>query len=249
MVPLRSQGYCGVGRRLSELLWVWCNGRGPRPVLRQEPQGSSPFLTPIAGSLQSWDRKGRPRLVFRHGTLLAARVVHGVTGHLLSCIWNLRVFPEDARGCQCPFVLRLHQQGGIRRVVGHWVLIKSRPGHRGPSECGTTHEARRRSGTRKPRCSSRGRPVCRRPLWVASRLPSKVSNFKTARGTSLEPPSRERASSSDGGGTTWFFSSFGGILEYDREFRMPLVLAQGSQIFHSSCEGELGIALESLQGK
>ena len=95
-----------------------------------------------------------------------------------------------------------------------------------PSECGTTHEARRRSGTRKPRCSSRGRPVCRRPLWVASRLPSKVSNFKTARGTSLEPPSRERASSSDRGGTTWFFSSLGGILEYDREFRMPLVLAR-----------------------
>ena len=27
------------------------------------------------------------------------------------------------------------------------------------------------------------------------------------------------------------------------------VLAQGSPVFHSSCEGELGIALESLQGK
>ena len=36
---------------------------------------------------------------------LAARVVHGVTRHLLSSIWNLRVFPEDARGCQCPFLL------------------------------------------------------------------------------------------------------------------------------------------------
>ena len=35
----------------------------------------------------------------------------------------------------------------------------------------------------------------------------------------------------------------------DQEGRMPLVLAQGSPIFHSSCEGELGIALESLQGK
>ena len=28
------------------------------------------------------------------------------------------------------------------------------------------------------------------------------------------------------------------------EFRMPLVLAQASPIFHSSCEGKLGIALE-----
>ena len=41
-VPLRSQGHCGVGRGLSELHWVWCNGRGPHDKLRQEPQGSSP---------------------------------------------------------------------------------------------------------------------------------------------------------------------------------------------------------------
>ena len=37
-----------------------------------------------------------------------------------------------------------------------------------------------------------------------------------------------------------------GFSSYDGEFRMPLVLAQGSPIFHSSCKGELGIALESL---
>ena len=30
---------------------------------RQEPQASSPFRTPTAGSLQSWDRRVRPRLV------------------------------------------------------------------------------------------------------------------------------------------------------------------------------------------
>ena len=30
---------------------------------------------------------------------------------------------------------------------------------------------------------------------------------------------------------------------YDGEFRMPLVLAQRSPVFHSSCEGKLGIAL------
>ena len=28
-VPLKSQAYCGVGRGLSGLHWVWCNGRGP----------------------------------------------------------------------------------------------------------------------------------------------------------------------------------------------------------------------------
>ena len=39
-----------------------------------------------------------------------------------------------------------------------------------------------------------------------------------------------------------------GCSSYDGEFRLPLVLSQGSPIFHSSCEGELGVALESLQG-
>ena len=33
-----------------------------------------------------------------------------------------------------------------------------------------------------------------------------------------------------------------------RKFRLPLVLAQGSPVFLSSCQGERGIALESWQG-
>ena len=100
----------------------------------------------------------------------------------------------------------------------------------------------------EPQCSSRVRPVCRGTFWVASRVPSSVLTFKTERGTSLVKPSWERASSCDDGGTTWFFSSCGGILELRWEFRLLLVLAQGSPIFHSSCKGELAIALESLQG-
>ena len=40
-----------------------------------------------------------------------------------------------------------------------------------------------------------------------------------------------------------------GFSNYDGEFRLPLALAQGSPIIHSICEGELGVALESLQGK
>ncbi|MGS7332844.1 hypothetical protein ACSJLL_24570, partial [Enterobacter kobei] len=39
------------------------------------------------------------------------------------------------------------------------------------------------------------------------------------------------------------FSSF------DGKYSLPHVLGQGSPIFHSSFKGELGIALESLQGK
>ena len=56
---LRNQGYCRVGRGLSGHHWVWCNGRGPHFEMRLEPQASSPFLTPIAESLQSWDRRVR----------------------------------------------------------------------------------------------------------------------------------------------------------------------------------------------
>ena len=46
---------------------------------------------------------------------LAFRVVHEVTVHIWSCEWYLRVFPDDAWGCQCPFVLCLHPQGCLRR--------------------------------------------------------------------------------------------------------------------------------------
>ena len=102
-MPLRSQGYCGVGRGLSGLLWVWCNGRGPHLKFRQEPQGSAPFLTPIPGSLQSCDRRVRPRLGLRHGTPLASRGVHGVAGHLSSSIWNLRVFSGRCTGVSVPY--------------------------------------------------------------------------------------------------------------------------------------------------
>ena len=36
----------------------------------------------------------------RNGILVASRVVPGVSGPLSSCVWNLQVFPDDARGCQ-----------------------------------------------------------------------------------------------------------------------------------------------------
>ena len=59
----------------------------------------------ITGSLQTGDRRVRPRLWSRHGTPLASRGVPGERGHLSSCIWNLGVFPDDARASHCPFVL------------------------------------------------------------------------------------------------------------------------------------------------
>ena len=35
----------------------------------------------------------------RNGTPLASRVVLWVSGPLSNCVWNLQVFPDDARGC------------------------------------------------------------------------------------------------------------------------------------------------------
>ena len=46
-----------------------------------------------------------------------------------------------------------------------------------------------------------------------------VSPFRAEQGTSLETPSRARASSCEELGTTWFFSSCGGILELRRGFQ------------------------------
>ena len=36
----------------------------------------------------------------RNGTPLESRFVHGDSGPLSNCVWNLQVFPDDARGCQ-----------------------------------------------------------------------------------------------------------------------------------------------------
>ena len=116
-VKAERRGILWRWRGPSGLRWVWRNGRGPHLEGRQEPQASSAFRTPTAGSLQSWDRRVRPRLVWRNGTPLDSRVVHRITGHLSSCVWNLRFYPDDAWGCQFPFVFCLHTQGCLRRGI------------------------------------------------------------------------------------------------------------------------------------
>ena len=79
-VPMRSQGYCGVGRSISGLHWVWCTGRGPHLELRWEPQSSSPVLTWVSGCVCRFKQGLRSRSVWRHGILLPSGVVKGVSG-------------------------------------------------------------------------------------------------------------------------------------------------------------------------
>ena len=71
---------------------MWCNGRGLHLEWTQEPQACSPFLTRNPWSLQNSDKRVTPSLLLRNGPSFASRVVHGMTGQLSKCLWDLRVF-------------------------------------------------------------------------------------------------------------------------------------------------------------
>ena len=79
-------------------------------------------------------------------------------------------------------------------------------------------------------------------------MSSTISNFKRECGISLEMLQRKRASSDDDREPHGFSRVAAGFSSYNGELRESLVLPRKSNL-HSSCEGELGIALESLQGK
>ena len=78
----------------------------------------------------------------RKGAPLASRVVQWVSGPSLSCVWNLRVFPDDAWECQCPFVLCLPPQVCLRRGVQASGSSQEWTGKSGRSACGTTRVTR-----------------------------------------------------------------------------------------------------------
>ena len=79
-----------------------------------------------------------------------------------------------------------------------------------------------------------------------------LSRLKSEGGISLERPQGKRTSSRDEGRIPWYFSSC------SRKHRIPLELRQGPQgpprvasgksSLHASCEGPLGIALQSVPG-
>src|SRR5574341_1084163 len=243
----------------------------------------------MAGSLQTGDRRVRPRLGSRHGTPLASRGVPGERGHLSSCIWNLGLFPDDARASHCPFVLTSFTGWTSERCPGIGFFS------RGDREIGVLRnveaptrprlECRRetglilrvdspalsgRSGT--PSRQSRGvdppveirrgegaqRQWCRKTsvfLSRETRMPGKFVGTHQGCQVPFRPPipnvglvlrrcSGKWLNLAMTGEPRGFSKVAEGFSSYDGEFTMPLVLAQGSPIFHSSCEGKLGIALE-----
>ena len=245
----------------SGFLSISDSGRRVPAELRQESQASSYVEAWNSACRSSCSRGDRP---------------------LVELYLETTGFSERCTGVSVPLCLATSSTGLHWKRCSYWhrVLIKSGPGHRTPSECGTTREATsqifswdrshpevRREGREplpdkagestlwprsggekglrgigpgKPQCSSPGRPVCRGNLSVASRLPSTVSNFKTARGTSLETRSRERASSCDGRGTTWFFSSCGRILELQRRFQDASCVDTGKSNLPFEVRGRAG---------
>ena len=60
---------------------------------------------------------------------------------MLSCVWNLRVFPEMHDGDSAPSCCAFTHWVAFEEVSGPRVLFKSRQGNWGLSACGNTHGA------------------------------------------------------------------------------------------------------------
>ena len=169
------------------------------------------------------------------------------------------------------------------------VLLKSGPGNRGRSACGTTHVARlefpRETGLILRCAGKAGNPFqttqgnrhsCRDqearrgsdeavpgPSVFPSREPGVSGNFWVSQegcqgpfrpsGRNRGLPLRRRRGQGPHLAKRWEPRGFSrvatGISSYDGDLRLPLGLALRSPIFPSSCEGKLGVALGSLQGR
>ena len=117
----------------------WASSELPASLTRGEHRGSrhhyiwapSPLLIATGGSIPLYCLEGVPAFpgasqdgdemvgwhhrLNGHGFEQAlgggeGQGAQGVSGPSSSCVWNPRVFADDARGWQCPFVLCLHPQ-------------------------------------------------------------------------------------------------------------------------------------------
>ena len=107
--------------------------------------------------------------MLRHGTPLASRDVPGEIGHLSSCIWNLGVFPDDARTGHIPFVLTSFTGWSSERCPGIGFLPRR------DREIGVLRNV---DATTRPRLECRGEP------GLILRCDRKVMNpFQTKQGS------------------------------------------------------------------
>ena len=102
-----------LGTKLGLAHWKRASSRGEA--------GTSGFLSVTDSNFRvpaELGQESQASSCLRKGTPLASRDAHRVSGPSSSCVWNPRVFPNDARGCQCLFVLCLHPQGPSKRCPG-----------------------------------------------------------------------------------------------------------------------------------
>ena len=94
--------------------------------------------------------------------------------------------------------------------------------------------------------------VFRGSSWVASRVSRTLLRLKREGGISLETLQWKRASFYVEGRISWFFSSCSRKFRLSLELRPgpqgPARVASGKSSLHVSCEGPLGIPLQSVQG-
>ena len=140
MVALRSQGN-----------WRWEGPLGTPLGLVQWRRDSSRVDAGTSGFLSISDSEGRVLAELgqeRQASFCVEAwnsVCHSICSRgdrsLVELYLEPMGFSRRCMGCQWPFMLRLQPQGCILRGVRARVVIKGGEGHRGPSECGTTHEA------------------------------------------------------------------------------------------------------------
>ena len=98
-VPLRGKGSCGVGGASRDSA-----GFGAMEEASSRGEAETPDFLSVSDSdirvPAELGQESQATSFLRNGTRLASQVVHGVSGPLSHCVWNLQVFPDDARGCQ-----------------------------------------------------------------------------------------------------------------------------------------------------
>ena len=244
---LRPQGPCRVGSGESGLVLSEegnpaclssCSG-GLRPLVELcvEPAGVSRRCTEVSV----------PLLVVPSPTGLPSKRGPGI-GFLSRADLEIGVVQHVAP----PTILRLEFPSETGLILRHGGKV----GNPFQTKQGNRPSCRDQEGRRgseklclEPRCSHRGRPVCRGTfgLHQVYQVPYQTSRWNVR--LLLIRCSRKGLHLAMTGDSRGFSRVVAGFSSYYRECRLPLVLAQEIPIFHSSCEGELGIALESLQGK
>ena len=141
-----------------------------------------PDLTRIAVLLQSSNRRVRPRLVWRNGTLLASPVVHGVTGHFSSCVWYLR-----AERSTCTI---LQKWGHFTRATANLLFFLARQHGMGALSCQEIQiHTRYRYTVQTHRTDAQFHRVPQAPVLLFRLLPSFVDvRYKPRCGGPFIPP-------------------------------------------------------------